>query len=157
MDTRIRVLLVDDHGYARRGLRALLATRPTVEVVCEAQDGLEAMELIEQSQPDAVLMDIQMPTCDGLEATRRIKAQWPDVRVIALTANAIHQAAALSAGADAFLLKGCPTAELFAAIQGGEATPKNAQAADGTGQANAPPLRGTELRPARLAAAALAG
>jgi DNA-binding NarL/FixJ family response regulator len=157
MDRRIRVFLVDDHGYARRGLRALLATRPTVEVVCEAQDGLEAMQLIEQLQPDVVLMDIQMPTCDGLEATRRIKAQWPDVRVIALTANAIHQAAALSAGADVFLLKGCPTAELFAAIQGGEAAQQNRQAADGTGQASALGLRGTELHPARLTAAALLG
>jgi DNA-binding NarL/FixJ family response regulator len=156
MDRRIRVLLVDDHGYARRGLRALLATCPTVEVVCEAQDGLEAMQLIERSQPDVVLMDIQMPTCDGLEATRSIKAQWPDVRVIALTANSIHQAAALSAGADTFLLKGCPTAELFAAIQGGEAAQKNAQAADGTGGASAPGQRGTELRPTGLAASALA-
>jgi DNA-binding NarL/FixJ family response regulator len=157
MEGRIRVLIADDHGYARRGLRALLATRPTVEVVCEAENGEEVVQILERCQPDVVLMDIQMPVCDGLEATRQIKERWPQIRVIALTANAIHQSAALAAGADTFLLKGCPTAELLAAIHCSGATQPNDQAPDGTGQASAPTPRGKELRPARLAAAALLG
>jgi DNA-binding NarL/FixJ family response regulator len=116
MDRPIRVLIADDHAGARRGLQALLSTRPNIEVVCEAQDGREAVQRVEEFQPDVVLMDLQMPEWDGLEATRYIKARWPEVRVIALTVRASYRAAALSAGADAFLLKGCPSKELYAAI-----------------------------------------
>jgi DNA-binding NarL/FixJ family response regulator len=157
MDRCIRVLIVDDHSRARRGLRALLATRPVVQVICEAENGREALRLVEESQPDVVLMDIQMPECDGLEATRHIKAQWPQVKVIALTANAIHQAAAVSAGADAFLLKGCPTGELLAAIQGEGAAQQDIATSRGRVQDDSLPVGGTERRPARLVAAALLG
>jgi DNA-binding NarL/FixJ family response regulator len=117
MDQRIRILIADDHPHSRKGLRALLSTYSAVEVVCEARDGWEAVQLVEECRPDVVLMDIQMPIWDGLRATQQIKARWPEVRVIALTIRATCQAAAMSAGADGFLLKGCPSKELFAEIQ----------------------------------------
>jgi DNA-binding NarL/FixJ family response regulator len=117
MSQRIRMLIADDNPHSRKGLRALLSTYSPVEVVCEAEDGREAVRLVEECQPDLVLMDIQMPNLDGLEATGQIKARWPEVSVIVLTIRARSQAAALSAGADGFLLKGCPSEELFAEIQ----------------------------------------
>jgi DNA-binding NarL/FixJ family response regulator len=117
MNQRIRMLIADDNPHSRKGLRALLATYSSVEVVCEAKDGREAVRLVEEYQPNLVLMDIQMPHLDGLEATGQIKARWPDVRVIVLTIRARSQLAAISAGADGFLLKGCPSEELFAEIQ----------------------------------------
>jgi DNA-binding NarL/FixJ family response regulator len=117
MGQRIRILIADDHPHSRKGLRALLSTYSAVEVVSEARDGREAVQLVEECQPDVVLMDIQMPVWDGLQATRQIKARWPQVRVIALTIRATSQTAAMSAGADGFLLKGCPSQELFAEIQ----------------------------------------
>jgi DNA-binding NarL/FixJ family response regulator len=117
MGQRIRILIADDHPHSRKGLRALLATYAAVEVACEAKDGQEAVQLVQECRPDVVLMDVQMPMWDGLWATRQIKARWPQVRVIALTIRATYQAAAMSAGADGFLIKGCPSQELFAEIQ----------------------------------------
>lgn len=116
MGQRIRMLIADDHPHSRKGLRALLSTFSDVEVVCEAQDGREAVQLVEECQPDIVLMDIRMPIWDGIQATRQIKARWPEVRIIALSIRATSRAAALSAGADGFLLKGCASEELFAEI-----------------------------------------
>ena len=111
-----RVLIVDDRSQAREGLKALLATTPAVQVVGEASDGKEAIDLVEKYRPDVVLMDANMPVMDGLEATRLVKAQWPQIRVIVLTIHTALQAEALAAGADAFLVKGCPAGELLAAI-----------------------------------------
>ena len=111
-----RVLIVDDRSQTREGLKALLATAPQVQVVGEAADGREAISLIGELQPDVVLMDAMMPVMNGLEATRRIKAEWPEVRVIVLTVHTALRAAAMAAGADAFLVKGCPAGELLAAI-----------------------------------------
>jgi DNA-binding NarL/FixJ family response regulator len=111
-----KVLIVDDRTQAREGLKALLATAPAVQVAGEAADGREAMHLIEKQRPDVVLMDASMPVMDGLEATRLVKAQWPEVRVIVLTLHAALRAEALAAGADAFLVKGCPAGDLLAAI-----------------------------------------
>ena len=116
MMNRRQVLIVDDRTQTREGLKALLATAPLVQVVGEAADGREAMHLIEVRQPDVVLMDASMPVMDGLEATRLVKAQWPEVRVIVLTIHTALRAEALAAGADAFLVKGCPAGELLAAI-----------------------------------------
>ena len=111
-----RVLIVDDRTQTREGLKALLATAPAVQVVGEAADGKEAIDLLEEYRPDVVLMDASMPVMDGLEATRLVKAQWPEVRVVVLTIHPALRAEALAAGADVFLVKGCPAGELLAAI-----------------------------------------
>jgi DNA-binding NarL/FixJ family response regulator len=89
-----------------------------VEVVGEAGDGQEAVRLVEGLCPNVVLMDVKMPVMDGLEAARLIKGRWPEVKVIVLTVHASYRARALAAGADAFLVKGCPAEELLAAILG---------------------------------------
>lgn len=111
-----RVLIADDYARSRNGLRALLTTWPDVEVVGEAANGQEALHQVAECQPDVVLMDVRMPLLDGLEATRLIKNKWPEVRVVVLTLYATYQTRALSVGADAFLVKGCPKEELLAAI-----------------------------------------
>jgi len=116
MEQCTRVLIADDRPRSRDGLKALLLTWPEVEVVGEAADGREAVGLVEESHPDVVLMDSRMPVMDGLEATRLIKGNWPEVRVIVLTLYASHRTDALAAGADAFLVKGCPAEELLEAI-----------------------------------------
>jgi DNA-binding NarL/FixJ family response regulator len=118
MERRVGVLIADDRPTARRALRALLTLYPQVEVVGEAVDGQEAIHFVSESHPDVVLMDMQMPVMDGLEATRSIKKRWPEVRVIALTMYAKYRAEALAAGADAFLLKdGRPDALLGAILE----------------------------------------
>jgi DNA-binding NarL/FixJ family response regulator len=113
---RIRLLIADDAPRSRHGLRALLATWPEVEVIGEVADGREAVRLLGESQPDVVLMDARMPVMDGLEATRLIKNRWPKVKVVVLTMYPAFRAEALAAGADAFLVKGCPAEELLEAI-----------------------------------------
>ncbi len=113
---RVRVLIADDRHWARAGLRALLSTRPEVEVVGEAADGREALGLVEVQRPDVVLLDAQMPVLDGLETTRLVKARWPDTRVVVLTMHAAYRSEALAAGADRFLVKGAPTTQLFEAV-----------------------------------------
>lgn len=114
-----RVVIADDRSRSRDGLRALLATQPGIEIVGVASDGREALVLVEAIRPDAVVMDARMPTIDGLTATRAIKEQWPEVRVIVLTMYAALQGAALASGADGFVIKGCLPDELLEAIQGG--------------------------------------
>jgi DNA-binding NarL/FixJ family response regulator len=110
------VVIADDRFRSRQGLRALLATQPRIEVVGEASDGWEALSLVEERRPDAVLMDHKMPAMDGLEATRRIKERWPEIKVIMLTMYGADRAEAMTAGADAFLVKGCSAEELLRAI-----------------------------------------
>jgi two-component system, NarL family, response regulator NreC len=120
MTQHIRVLIADDLFTSRNGLKALLATQLEIEIVGEAADGREAVELVEQCRPEVVLMDVRMPVTNGLEATRIIKDRWPEVKIIVLTMYPSHQAEALAAGADAFLVKGCAAEDLLQAILKGE-------------------------------------
>ena len=83
--SKIRLLLVDDHGVVRSGLRMLLEAEPDMEIVGEATSGQEAIELVQQCQPHVVLMDVQMRDVNGIEATRQIKNLSPQTKVIALT------------------------------------------------------------------------
>ncbi len=116
----LRTLLVDDHLLFRKGLARLLDAQPDFEVVGEAADGLEAVEQARLLHPDLVLMDIRMPKCDGLEATRRIKAQTPELRVVMLTVSEDEQdlAAAVCSGADGYLLKDLLPETLFQQLRG---------------------------------------
>jgi two-component system NarL family response regulator len=116
----IRVLLADDHVLMRHGLRLIIDSQEDMEVVGEASDGFEALELAEELRPDIILMDIAMPRCGGLEATRLIKSRLPKVKVIMLT---VHEEAesffeALQSGARGFLLKKARAEELIAALRG---------------------------------------
>jgi DNA-binding NarL/FixJ family response regulator len=121
-DDLVRVLVADDQELVRAGLDMLLAGAPGVKVVGQASDGLEAVELATTLQPDVVLMDVRMPRCDGIEATRRIKAlatgeeQGP--RVVILTTFDLDEYvfAAFRAGASGFLLKDSPRDRILEAV-----------------------------------------
>jgi DNA-binding NarL/FixJ family response regulator len=104
------------HDEAPRGKEPQDEAGLQVEVVGEATDGQQAVRLVEERQPDVVLIDARMPVMDGLEATRHIKSKWPEVKVVVLTMYPAYRAQALAAGADAFLVKGCPSGELLEAI-----------------------------------------
>jgi CheY-like chemotaxis protein len=101
----LRILVVDDQPRARKSSIALLSTWPRVLEIREAGNGREALRLVEEFQPDLVLMDVRMPEMDGLQATRQIKALWPQVNVIVLSLYGEHRDEAVSAGADAFVGK----------------------------------------------------
>jgi serine phosphatase RsbU (regulator of sigma subunit)/DNA-binding NarL/FixJ family response regulator len=109
---------VDDHAIVRRGIRALLATEPGIEVVAEAVDGREAVAEAEKMRPDVILMDLVMPEMDGIEATRRIAARQPEVRILVLTSFATNDLIfpAIKAGALGYLLKDSSPEELVGAI-----------------------------------------
>lgn len=113
-----RVLIADDRSRSRKGLRALLSTNAQLKVVGEAKNGKEAVELAGDLRPDVILMDVRMPVMSGVEATRKIKDRWPEVRVVVLSMYQRHLDEAKDAGADTFLQKGCPTQDLFDAILG---------------------------------------
>jgi DNA-binding NarL/FixJ family response regulator len=122
----IRILLADDHTLFRRGVEALLATRPGFEVVGSAADGCEALALARESQPDVILMDIDMPCCNGLEATRSIKRELPYVKIVMLTVSDDDDKLfeAIKSGACGYLLKDLEPYQLFdmlAHIERGEA------------------------------------
>ena len=115
----IRILLADDQALFREGLHTLLALQPDLEVIGEASDGEEAVRLAARLHPDVVLMDLQMPVLDGVEATRRLHASQPACRVIALTTFDDDESVfeALRAGATGYLLKDTPSARLLEAIR----------------------------------------
>jgi len=112
------LIIADDSPRARDGLRTILTTQPNLEVVGEASQGNEAVLLVEARQPDVVLLDVRMPVLDGVQAARTIKSRWPRIRVVLISLYADYQSQALSAGADAFLVKGCPAAEIITAVIG---------------------------------------
>jgi len=115
---KIRVLLVEDHAIVCKGLRSLLEGKAEIEVVGEAKDGKEAIEKTQQLLPDIVLMDIAMPILNGLEATRQIKKQLPEVKVLILSmyTNEEYIFHTLQAGASGYLVKQASPAELVLAI-----------------------------------------
>lgn len=119
MDGQIRILLADDHVLLRQGTAELLRSEPSLAVVGEAGDGLQAVELAQQLQPDIVIMDIRMPKLSGLEATRRLGALTPRVRVLVLTAHDDDEYvfSLLQAGACGYLLKTAPVGDLVKAIR----------------------------------------
>jgi DNA-binding NarL/FixJ family response regulator len=104
---KIKVLIVDDHPVVRGGLRAMLTTDQTMEVVGESGDGAEAVTMVAEKEPNVVLMDIRMPNMDGVEATRRIKGEFPSTAVIVLTMydSDTYVIDAMRAGASGYLLK----------------------------------------------------
>ncbi|MGD9316823.1 MAG: response regulator transcription factor, partial [Anaerolineae bacterium] len=115
----IRVLIADDHAIVRKGIRALLATEPQIEVVGEANDGLDAISAARRLEPDVILMDLVMPGMDGLEATRRLTACQPAARILVLTSFHGDDKVfpAIKAGALGYLLKDSKPEELVEAIQ----------------------------------------
>jgi len=115
----IRILLADDHGIIRQGLRSLLEKQPDMEVVGEAEDGQKAIELVRQLEPDVVIMDVTMPNLNGVDATKQITKEFPKVKVLALSihSNKRFVADMLRAGAAGYILKECLLEELIEAIR----------------------------------------
>lgn len=114
----VRVMLVDDHDIVRTGLKSYLETQENIEIVAEACNGKEAIDLISMAKPDVVVMDISMPDMDGLDATRKLKAMSPDLHILALTIHSDkqHFFEMLSAGASGYLTKQAAADELVSAI-----------------------------------------
>jgi CheY-like chemotaxis protein len=112
MPPKMRFLIVDDTSRARQSMKALLEVWHPHEEVREAANGTEAIQFAEEYQPDVILMDARMPKMSGLEATRLIKAKWPQIKIIILSVFVDYQALALEAGADAFVSKSDPPENL---------------------------------------------
>ena len=119
----IRVMIVDDHVMVRRGLASFLLVMDDLELVGEAKDGLEALRGCESTPPDVILMDLIMPTMDGVTAIRHIRERWPEIQIIALTSfqeeELVHQA--LQAGAISYLLKNVSMDDLTEAVRAAHA------------------------------------
>ena len=115
----IRILVADDHPVVRDGLVAILGTQPDFDVVAEAGDGRTAVEMAERLHPDVILLDLEMPEMDGLEALRRIRERCPEARVIIFTVFDTDERilSAVGAGAQGYLLKGVPREEIFNAVR----------------------------------------
>jgi DNA-binding NarL/FixJ family response regulator len=120
MSEPLRILLADDHVLFRTGVATVLASRLDMEVVGEARDGLEAIALARETMPDIILMDIAMPRCSGLEATRQIKREMPYVKVVIITVsdNDEDLFEAIKCGAQGYLIKDLKTHQLFEVIEG---------------------------------------
>jgi len=116
----IRVLIVDDQVVVCEGLQAILSTVADIEVVGVANQGEEAVAMVEQWHPDVVLMDLKMPVMNGIQATREIRSRWPEVRVLVLTTYDFDEWVfdAIRNGAAGYLLKDTPRDQLIAAIRG---------------------------------------
>lgn len=116
---KTRILIADDHMIVRQGLATLLAKEPDMEVVAEAENGREVVQLVKELQPDVVIMDVNMPDLNGIEATRQVLAAFPHTKVIALSMHADRRFVVnmLKAGSSGYLLKDCAFEELAAAIR----------------------------------------
>jgi two-component system response regulator NreC len=116
---KIRILLADDHAMVRQGFRMILAAQPDMEIVGEAGNGREAVELASELKPDVVVMDVAMPELNGIEATRRIMDNVPRTRVLALSMykDSVYVREILRAGARGFLLKDAIDRDLLAAVR----------------------------------------
>lgn len=116
----LKIMLVDDHTLFRRGIKSVLVSWPEVEVVGEASDGMEAQEIASVTMPDVILMDINMPNCSGLEATRRLKKEMPYVKIVILTVSDDDKDLfeAVKAGAQGYLLKNLEPEELKSYLAG---------------------------------------
>jgi len=124
---RIRVMLVDDHIFFRRGVRQIVDAEPDMQVVAEAADGQDAVSKAKRARPDIILMDVNMPRMDGVEATRFISAELPEVRIVMLTVSDTddHLFESIKNGAVGFLLKDVSPEEMTKAIRdtaGGESS-----------------------------------
>lgn len=119
MNEEIRVLIVDDHVVVRSGIRMLLDAEPDIEVVGEASDGSEALDLVQHLQPHVVLMDIAMPVINGLDATRKIKRDWPDINVLVLTMHRSEEYfyEVLKSGGSGYILKAADSNDLVNAVR----------------------------------------
>lgn len=115
----IRVLIADDHHVVRRGLLFFLKTQKDIEVVGEAKNGIEAVELAESLQPDIILMDLVMPELDGIQATKRIKEKYPQIQILMLTSfsDRDHVVPAMEAGAAGYQLKDIEPDDLVQSIR----------------------------------------
>jgi len=119
MKKKIRILLADDHTMVRQGFRMILAGQPDMEIVGEAGNGREAVELAEQLHPDVVVMDVAMPELNGIEATRRLAVSEPRTRVLALSMHkdSVYVREILRAGARGYLLKDAIDRDLLAGVR----------------------------------------
>jgi DNA-binding NarL/FixJ family response regulator len=117
--TRTRLLLADDHDLFREGLAGLINAQPDLEVVGQASDGLEALTLARDLHPDLIAMDINMPLCDGLEATRLIRAEWPEACILILTVHDEDEKLfeAIKAGASGYMLKNVGSADFLRGVR----------------------------------------
>jgi two-component system response regulator NreC len=115
----IRILLADDHAVVRQGFKMILGAQPDMEIVGEAGNGREAVELVEQLKPDIVVMDVAMPELNGIEATRRVTDSVPHTRVIALSMHkdSVYVREVLRAGARGYLLKDSDAGDLVSAVR----------------------------------------
>ena len=116
---KIKILIADDHGIVREGLRSLLGKQAEMEIIGEADDGRKALDLVRELEPDVVIMDISMPNLNGVDATRHIVREHPKIKVIALSmhSSSMFVADMIKAGASGYILKDCLFDELAEAIK----------------------------------------
>ena len=119
MVDKIRVILADDHALVRQGIRQFLEEANDISVVAEAANGEEAVRLVEQHRPDVAVLDVQMPVLNGIEATRQIRARFPGIRILILTAydEDPYVFALLQAGANGYILKSADADDLLKAVR----------------------------------------
>ncbi|OII59441.1 DNA-binding response regulator [Pseudomonas putida] len=119
LSTQTRLALVDDHSLVRDGIRALLSVIPTVTVVGEAENGATAIEMVEQSKPDLLLVDINLPDINGLDLTRKLRDRYPSLKVLVLSMHDSKEyvSESLRSGASGYVLKNSPSREIVAAIE----------------------------------------